>query len=110
MVDKEKIIIQYKQKVSISELSRQFKCNPITIKYILAKEKLYGQNIKVDQKIIEDYTNGVSLTNLEKKYKCKRQKIVIYLLYNGYSVENKQNRTKFNENIFDCIDTEEKAY
>lgn len=110
MVEKEKIIQLYKQKISISELSRQFKCHPITIKYILAKEKLYGQNIEIDQKIIEEYINGISLTNLEKKYKCKRQKIVIYLLYNGYSVENQQNRTKFNENIFDCIDTEEKAY
>jgi Mor family transcriptional regulator len=107
---KEQIIELYKQGISITQLSKQFNCHNTTIKYILAKAKLYGKEVKIHQNIINEYLNGESLTNLEKRYKCKRQNIAIVLLYNGYNVENKQNRTKFNETIFDSIDTEEKAY
>lgn len=107
---KEQIIELYKQGTSITQLSKQFNCHNTTIKYILAKAKLYGKEVKIHQNIINEYLNGESLTNLEKRYKCKRQNIAIVLLYNGYNVENKQNRTKFNETIFDSIDTEEKAY
>lgn len=107
---KEQIIELYKQGTSITQLSKQFNCHNITIKYILAKAKLYGKEVKIHQNIINEYLNGESLTNLEKKYKCKRQNIAIVLLYNGYDVENRQNRTKFNETIFDNIDSEEKAY
>lgn len=107
---KERIIELYKQGTSITQLSKQFNCHNTTIKYILAKAKLYGKEVKISQNIISEYLNGESLTNLGKKYKCKRQNIAIVLLYNGYDVENRQNRTKFNETIFDSIDTEEKAY
>lgn len=107
---KEQIIELYKHGTSITQLSKQFNCHNITIKYILAKAKLYGKEVKIHQNIINEYLNGESLTNLEKKYKCKRQNIAIVLLYNGYDVENRQNRTKFNETIFDNIDSEEKAY
>lgn len=107
---KERIIELYKQGTSITQLSKQFNCHNATIKYILAKAKLYGKEVKISQNIISEYLNGESLTNLGKKYKCKRQNIAIVLLYNGYDVENRQNRTKFNETIFDSIDTEEKAY
>ena len=107
---KKQIIELYKQGTSITQLSKQFNCHNITIKYILAKAKLYGKEVKIPQNIINEYLNGESLTNLGKKYKCKRQNIAIVLLYNGYDVENRQNRTKFNETIFDNIDSEEKAY
>lgn len=107
---KEQIIELYKQGTSITQLSKQFNCHNTTIKYILAKAKLYGKEVKIHQNIINEYLNGESLTNLGKKYKCRRQNIAIVLLYNGYDVENRQNRTKFNETIFDSIDTEEKAY
>lgn len=107
---KEEIIKLYKQGISIYKLSKQFNCHDTTIKYILAKEKLYGKDIKIHPNIIHDYLNGESLTKLEKKYKCNRQNIAIVLLYQGYDIENKQNKTKFNETIFDNIDTEEKAY
>lgn len=107
---KEQIIELYKRGTSITQLSKQFNCHNITIKYVLAKAKLYGKDVKIHQNIINEYLNGESLTNLEKKYKCKRQNIAIVLLYNGYDVENRQNRTKFNETIFDNIDSEEKAY
>ena len=105
-----KIIELYKQGTSIEKLSKQFNCHTTTIKYVLAKEKLYGSHIQIHPNIISEYLNGESLTSLEKRYNCRRQNIAIVLLYNGYNVENRQNKTKFNENVFDNIDTEEKAY
>lgn len=51
-----------------------------------------------------------SLTSFCKKYKICLSHFTKYLRKNGIYVENKQNAVKFNQNVFDCIDTEEKAY
>ena len=78
----EKIIELFKKGIPITTISKQFNCHTTTIKYILAKEKLYGNNINLNSDIIEEYINGYSLTSLSKKYKCSRQNISIFLLYN----------------------------
>lgn len=51
-----------------------------------------------------------SLTKVGEKYGVKRQTISKYLKERGIEVVNYQNRCRLNENIFDSIDTEEKAY
>lgn len=60
---------------------------------------------------IQDYQTGqYSITQLSKKYNLARSTISSNLKKQNILIENNQNKTKFNENIFDVIDTEEKAY
>ena len=64
--------------------------------------------------IIDEYLNTPelerSLTKLQRKYGIRRQIIAEELRKRGYEVVNYQNRLRLNENVFDVIDTEEKAY
>ena len=64
-------------------------------KYLLAKEK---------------YLNGESLTSISKQLKIDRATLSQNLKKDNVEVINFQNITKFNENFFEIIDTEEKAY
>jgi hypothetical protein len=60
---------------------------------------------------IEDYKNGLhSITKLAKKYHLAGSTISNALKSLGIEIINEQNMLKFNENVFDHIDTEEKAY
>ncbi len=63
---------------------------------------------------IEEYLNTPentrSLTQIGKKYGVKRQTLSKYLKERGHDVINYQNRCRINENIFNVIDSEEKAY
>ena len=70
-----------------------------------------------DQKFIDllpileqEYKNGVSLTKLEKKYGYKRQRISEHLKQRNVKIVNQQNALKFDNTVFDVINTEEKAY
>lgn len=51
-----------------------------------------------------------SLTKLASKYGVKRQTIAKYVKDSGNKVINYQNLCKIDQNVFDIIDTEEKAY
>lgn len=51
-----------------------------------------------------------SLTKIGNKYGVKRQTLSKHLYSMGYDVVNYQNRLRCDENVFDKIDTEEKAY
>ena len=64
-------------------------------KYLLAKEK---------------YLKGESLTSISKQLKIDRATLSQNLKKDNIEVINFQNITKFNENFFEIIDTEEKAY
>lgn len=55
-------------------------------------------------------TGKYSLTTLSKQFKFGRTHFSKYLKTNNIEVINKQNAVKFNQHIFDIIDTEEKAY
>lgn len=63
---------------------------------------------------IDEYLNTPeierSLTKLGRKYGIKRQTLAKYLKARNVEIINQQNRCRINENIFDVIDTEEKAY
>lgn len=105
------IVNKYNLEVPLTKIAKEYKCNNITIKYILAKYKIYKVNLSINVKsLIVDYNNNVSLTEMEKKYKIRRQDIAMALMYEGYDIINKWNKVKFDEHIFDVIDTEEKAY
>ena len=60
--------------------------------------------------IIDLYNNGLSCSKIATQFGVTTVTISKHLKRNGIKVVNKQNRTKFNENIFDVIDCEEKAY
>ena len=63
---------------------------------------------------VEEYiatiNNKPSLTKIASKYGIKRQTLSNRLKELGYTIINYQNITKFNEHIFDVINSEEKAY
>lgn len=54
--------------------------------------------------------NEISLTKFCKQNNISRKWFTEYIKLKGFKITNKQNETKFNECIFDSIDTEEKAY
>jgi hypothetical protein len=51
-----------------------------------------------------------SLTKLGRKYGIKRQTLAKHLKERNIEIINQQNRCRVDENIFNIIDTEEKAY
>ena len=69
------------------------------------------KNLKaaVEEYILE-YANNPSITKIATKYKIGRAQLSNRLKELGYEVINHQNKLKFDETIFDSIDTEEKAY
>ena len=63
------------------------------------------------EQIIKEYIEtGCSIQFLKRKYGIPPMKISNAIKAAGYDVINKQNQIKFDEHIFDSIDTEEKAY
>lgn len=54
--------------------------------------------------------NGLSLTQAAATAGIDRRSLSRSLKEEGYEIINKQNATKFDETVFDTIDTEEKAY
>lgn len=59
---------------------------------------------------IENYNNKPSLSKICKKYHVGSFTVSNKLKELGYEIINHQNKIKFNEHVFDSIDTEEKAY
>ena len=63
------------------------------------------------EQIIKEYIEtGCSIQFLKRKYGVSPMKISNAIKAAGYEVINKQNQIRFDEHIFDEIDTEEKAY
>ena len=61
-------------------------------------------------KLKNEYQMGKSLTQIAKDNNISRWKLTKLLKDSGENIINKHNLLKFNENYFDVIDTEEKAY
>ena len=68
------------------------------------------KNINYKQLAEEFKTSSISLTKLAEREGITRYTLTKHLKELGVQIVNKQNRPKFNENIFDTIDIEEKAY
>ena len=58
----------------------------------------------------EFQTTSISLTEMGKREKVDRRTLAKHFRELGIEIVNKQNCSKFNEHIFDIIDSEEKAY
>ena len=68
------------------------------------KEEFYKKLIK------EHFEDKISLTKLSSKYNVGRDTISFNFKKLGVCPINYHNLPKFDETIFDCIDTEDKAY
>ena len=62
------------------------------------------------EEYISEYNNEPCLTKIANKYKIDRQSLSNRLKTLGYEVINSSQKLRFDETIFDVIDTEEKAY
>lgn len=67
-------------------------------------------NLDFEKLAFEFQTTNISLTKMAKREETTRQTLAKYFKEMGIEIINKQNQTKFNEHVFDSIDTEEKAY
>lgn len=110
----QEIISRYKNGETKEQISKTLYHKVDTIRKILKENGI--KNIKrtfrtwSDKEVIDLYNKGISLTQIQRETGINRNSIAKVLKNHGIEVVNKQNQTKFNENIFDSIDTEEKAY
>ena len=111
------IVMKYTTtEVSLEKLGAYYRVSPCTISKYLKKrgiEIINRQNrINFDayRDVLPLYNCGYSLTEISKRVGNSRQSIAKSLRKIGVTVVNRHNITKFNENVFDTIDTEEKAY
>lgn len=105
----------YNSGESCTQIAKKYNTTGNTISSMLKRngiEVINRQNqLNFDiNDVIEDYNKGKSLAQLAKKYKTTANCLSRKLKQKNIEIINQQNRTKFNENIFDSIDTEEKAY
>lgn len=69
------------------------------------------EKLKYYRMLADEFVNSsISLTKLAKREGTTRQTLAKYFKQLGVEIVNKQNRLKFDNTIFDSIDTEEKAY
>lgn len=103
--------------LSITQFCKSKGINLVKFKNALRKEGYIVQKsatvnvIRYLHLAIQDYKSGqYSITELSNKYNLAKSTISSNLKKLNILVINKQNELKFNEHIFDNIDTEEKAY
>ena len=111
----ESIINSYLSGKSCEEIGKLFGVSNSAVLRILHKNNIelrkhWHEDEYVKNQIIELYLSGISTTQLAKQFKTDRHWISEVIKSQGVDVVNKWNETKFNENIFNHIDTEEKAY
>lgn len=68
------------------------------------------KNLDWEKLAFEFQTTDISLTQMGNREKVDRRTLSKHFKELGIEIINKQNCSKFNEHIFDSIDTEEKAY
>ena len=68
------------------------------------------KNLDWEKLAFEFQTTSISLTEMGKREKVDRRTLAKHFRELGIEIVNKQNCSKFNEHIFDIIDSEEKAY
>ena len=114
--DIDNIISLYHSGMSCIKISKIYNVTGNTISSLLKRNNIdviNKQNLSRYQikDIIHDYCDlKLSVNKISKKYHTSSKRVVKDLKSNGIDVENFHNKSKFNENIFDSIDTEEKAY
>lgn len=104
------------QNLSCTKIAAQYKCTCNTISKILKDNgiqvinKQNQLNFDLQKDIIPLVEQGISLTKIAKLFSTNRNTLSRHLKNAGVEVINHQNISKFNEHVFDVIDTEEKAY
>ena len=106
------------KKLKVQEISKELKISKEEILTILEQEHyLVSGNRSFDTVIcikeaIDYYIShsDISATKVAKLYNLSPTTLCLCLKKIGHQAINNQNRTKFNEHVFDVIDTEEKAY
>lgn len=68
------------------------------------------RNTDLDQEIIQRYKNNESMLKISKELKCSTNKIAAALRANNINTSKIYRTYSINENVFETIDTEEKAY
>lgn len=101
--------------LSCTQIAKQQGCWPNTITSLFKKYGYVVENrqnkINIDLKtLISEYNSGKSLAKISKEYSVGTDTLSRMLKKAGIEVVNQQNKLRFNENVFDSIDTEEKAY
>lgn len=106
------IIDKYNSGISTEKICLDYEVSPLIIVKLLKNNnvKIRGKKKLIDeQKLIKDYRSGLKNKEIREKYKVSDTKIFSILTKN--KVERKGTK-KYNvdENFFENIDTEEKAY
>lgn len=69
------------------------------------------EKLKYYRTLADEFLNSsISLTKMAEREGISRQTLAKYFKQLGVEIVNKQNRLKFDNTVFDSIDTEEKAY
>lgn len=110
------IHLYVEEQLSLTEIEKRFQIGKRTLSRILKEngiEIINRQNLlnfDVERDIVPLYLKGVSLTKIAEQFNTTRHTLSRKLKQLGYDIINQQNISKFNEHVFDTIDTEEKAY
>lgn len=102
----------------VTDIAEELNLSQEVVREILKKNYYYPYEHKSGLKFMYKLRDAVlyfisheeSATKVAKRFNITPTVFCLKLKFFGINVENKQNRTKFNENVFDSIDTEEKAY
>ena len=106
---------------TLTDICKLFKISRNNFSSVLEKEnirvpihhnKKHDYNSDMCNKIYEDYINGIKIKDIVEKYNISDPLIYKILKYHNYDLNNSNRKRKyhFNENYFEQIDTEEKAY
>lgn len=98
-----------KYKIKREDLKQELEFRGYIIKSGYRLSTILGLKQGVDE-YIKNINNSPSLTKICAKFHINRKTLSDRLKELGYEVINHQNKLKFNENIFDSIDSEEKVY
>ncbi len=113
---------KYKNYKSTGELSREYNCGKGTINKILRRNNITIRNNKnchnkfpewKEVEICEEYKKGTDTTKLQNKYNCSNETIRYILVRHNIKRREKtitSRKYKINENYFEKIDDQDKAY
>ena len=112
---REAIDLYINYKYSITQIAKKLQCCSATVSKTLKKNNITIVNrqneIKFDiNEAIKDYKNGMTLEHVCSKYHTSYYFMKKVLNAANIKIINPITKVKFNENVFDSIDTEEKAY
>lgn len=101
---------------TVKDIAKNFSCGTNRIKQCLIDNniEITRNRQKINPKVIDEaiklLDEGKSLGEVSKITGYNRNTLSIRVRERGYKIINHQNEAKFNESVFDIIDTEEKAY